>query len=89
MLFSQGRVRAGASRRFTGAPPPSKRLGSGDEAPEAPGAGSPCFVVLSAVSVGLPGPALSEPISPERSIVPGLRPPRGPADGQYRPAPTS
>lgn len=52
-------------------------------------AGSSCFAVLSAVSVGLPGPVLSEPISPAQSIVPGLRPPRGPADGQYRPSPTS
>lgn len=55
--------------------------------PAAPGPGSRCLGALSVEAVGLP--ALSEPISPEQSIVPGLRPPRGSADGQYHPSPTS
>lgn len=77
-------VRAAGTPQLTEAPPLPQRLGF-----KAPGASSPCFAVLSALSVGLPGLELSDPISPEWSIVHGLRPPRGPADGQYHPSPTS
>lgn len=37
---------AAASRQLTGLPPSSKRSGSGDEGPEGPWAGSPCFAVF-------------------------------------------